>query len=130
MRDKFMINFWTDQSDRNTGSWKIIEIIVKTSLVSLVLKVLCVEKTKDHDTTGRWSVLVRNQDGTESESVFDAVMVCTSIFNKPFVPTYPGMDVFQGEICHSKEFRKGERFKDKTVLAVGTFILALYIIHV
>ncbi|XP_011660581.1 dimethylaniline monooxygenase [N-oxide-forming] 5 [Strongylocentrotus purpuratus] len=87
--------------------------------IHLNTEVLCVEKTKDHDTTGRWSVLVRNQDGTESESLFDAVMVCTSIFNKPFVPTYPGMDVFRGETCHSKDFRKGERFEDKTVLAVG-----------
>ena len=66
--------------------------------------------------------MVRNPDGTESESVFDAVMVCTSIFNKPFVPSYKGMDIFKGEICHSQEFRQGEKFKDKTVLAVGTFL--------
>ncbi|XP_071498266.1 flavin-containing monooxygenase 1-like [Diadema antillarum] len=87
--------------------------------IHLNTEVVRVEKTDDHDQTGRWTVRVRHADDTESESVFDAIMVCTSIFNKPFLPTYPGMDVFKGQILHSQTFRHAEKFRDMTVLAVG-----------
>jgi dimethylaniline monooxygenase (N-oxide forming) len=55
----------------------------------------------------------------ESTDVFDAVVVCSGIFSKPFIPVIPGMEGFTGRALHSISYRVPEGFTGEPVLVVG-----------
>jgi cation diffusion facilitator CzcD-associated flavoprotein CzcO len=70
-------------------------------------------------------VSARFDDGhwvTETESRWyesENLVVATGYNNKPHIPTWPGMQRFEGEIIHSSSYRNGEPFQGKKVLVVG-----------
>lgn len=66
------------------------------------------------------------QGGEVDEEVFDAVMVCSGLHNKSYIPSFPGMDEFKGDIVHSCDFKNGGKFAGKTVVVVGIYD---YILH-
>ncbi|NXE04212.1 FMO4 monooxygenase, partial [Lophotis ruficrista] len=83
---------------------------------------LSVKKHPDFATSGQWEV-VTETDGIQESHVFDAVMVCTGRYQKPYLPlaSFPGIDTrFKGQYLHSWEYKDAEAFRGKRVLVVGT----------
>ena len=51
---------------------------------------------------------------------FDYVIVATGHFSTPNVPTFEGMDTFEGRVLHAHDFREALEFKDLDVMIVGS----------
>jgi indole-3-pyruvate monooxygenase len=47
------------------------------------------------------------------------VVIATGYARQPQMPTFPGMDEFQGTILHSRDYRSGAAYKGQSVLVVG-----------
>ncbi|XP_060070492.1 dimethylaniline monooxygenase [N-oxide-forming] 2-like [Ylistrum balloti] len=60
---------------------------------------------------------VRNKE--PQQDVFDAVFVCTGHHHTPYIPDIEGVEEFQGEIIHSKNYRIPERFTNKRAVILG-----------
>ncbi|XP_057661541.1 dimethylaniline monooxygenase [N-oxide-forming] 4-like isoform X1 [Diorhabda carinulata] len=79
-----------------------------------VLKVSPLEK-------GRWSVDVKDLESkTVDTKEFDAIVVCIGNFSVPSIPTFPGLENFQGTTIHSHDFRKSDVYKNRKVLVIGS----------
>lgn len=63
---------------------------------------------------GLWQV--ETSEGTET---YRAVIPATGIFNNPQMPLIEGIDSFQGELMHSKDFKHPDQVKGKRVMIVG-----------
>jgi putative flavoprotein involved in K+ transport len=48
------------------------------------------------------------------------VVVATGYNNTPFMPDYPGIDGFEGELVHASRYRNPEPYRDRDVLVVGS----------
>lgn len=48
-----------------------------------------------------------------------AVVSATGTWSAPFIPAYPGQDLFRGTQLHSAFYRSPEPFRDQRVLAIG-----------
>lgn len=48
-----------------------------------------------------------------------AVVMAAGIMSNPVTPDFPGRDQFAGEVIHSVEYRRPDRYRDKRVLVVG-----------
>lgn len=48
-----------------------------------------------------------------------AVISATGTWSKPYVPAYPGIELFQGQQIHSAHYQSPEAFQGKRVLVVG-----------
>lgn len=65
-------------------------------------------------------------DGTDlwTQEIFDSVVVTVGHYHVPFIPDVPGLreaqEAFPDRIQHSKFFRDGSAYKDKTVVVVGS----------
>ncbi|GIX93654.1 dimethylaniline monooxygenase 2 [Caerostris darwini] len=83
-------------------------------------EVVEVKRSDDYEETGKWVVSVRNTiSGIIDSDVYDGVLVCVGHMNRPKMPSYPGQDLYKGEIMHTHTLRTVESFKDKTVVVVG-----------
>lgn len=83
-------------------------------------EVMAVKKCSDFNESGRWCVTVRNiGTGITSDKIFDFVMVCNGHYFKPLLPTFPGLNKFQGKVMHSHDYKSIHGFEDKRVLVVG-----------
>ena len=51
---------------------------------------------------------------------FDHVVCCSGHFSTPNVPTFEGLDRFNGRVLHAHDFRDAVEFKDKDILIIGT----------
>ncbi|XP_062618681.1 uncharacterized protein LOC134280295 [Saccostrea cucullata] len=51
--------------------------------------------------------------------VFDSVLVCNGHHSEPYTPDIPGMELFEGRMIHSKEFRHEEHFDGLRVAVLG-----------
>ncbi|NXK91062.1 FMO1 monooxygenase, partial [Formicarius rufipectus] len=82
--------------------------------------VVSIRKHPDFATTGQWHV-VTEADGKEVSHVFDAVMVCSGNFSKPSLPLhcFSGIERFQGQYFHSRQYKHPDVFQGKRVLVVG-----------
>ena len=47
------------------------------------------------------------------------VVVATGYESEPVVPDWPGRDLFEGELTHSRDYRNAKPFADRAVLVVG-----------
>ncbi|KAI7986345.1 Flavin-containing monooxygenase FMO GS-OX-like 9 [Camellia lanceoleosa] len=56
------------------------------------------------------------------EEVFDAVVVATGHYSKPWLPTIEGMDAWRGKQMHSHVYRVPEPFSNEVVVVVGNFM--------
>ncbi|XP_009891210.1 PREDICTED: dimethylaniline monooxygenase [N-oxide-forming] 1-like [Charadrius vociferus] len=82
--------------------------------------VVSIRKHPDFATTGQWDV-VTEADGKQTSHVFDAVMVCSGNFSEPSLPLhcFPGIERFQGQYFHSRQYKHPDVFQGKRVLVVG-----------
>jgi trimethylamine monooxygenase len=70
---------------------------------------------------GNFSVTVQNlvEDYSYTEE-FDHVIVASGHFSTPNVPTFEGLETFNGRVMHAHDFRDALEFKDKNLLLIGT----------
>ncbi len=61
--------------------------------------------------------LVKDEVTTEQ---FDNVVCCSGHFSTPNVPSFDGLDRFNGRVLHAHDFRDAVEFKDKDILIIGT----------
>ncbi|NXF30293.1 FMO1 monooxygenase, partial [Nyctibius bracteatus] len=82
--------------------------------------VVSIRKRPDFATTGQWDV-VTEANGKQTSYVFDAVMVCSGNFYEPSLPLhcFPGIERFQGQYFHSRQYKHPDVFQGKRVLMVG-----------
>ncbi len=57
--------------------------------------------------------------GKEENMQFDAVVICSGMFQEPKMPEIEGMEMFEGEIIHSKDYRDKELYRGKNVVCIG-----------
>ena len=65
-----------------------------------------------------WEVTI-NKEGTKSTAYFDAIAVCSGIYNEPRLPNFPGAEKFQGTILHGIDYKEPSIFTGKKVIIVG-----------
>ena len=74
----------------------------------------------DYEETGKWRLIVNDlNNGLIIEDVFDGVMVCSGLNNKPVMPSFKDQPKFKGKTIHSHSYRKPNGFEDKRVVVVG-----------
>lgn len=66
----------------------------------------------------RWHIQAI-QHGTLYQYSADNVVIATGYNNVPFIPSWQGLEDFQGQVLHSAEYQDGKDFNDKTVMVVG-----------
>ncbi|SPN99128.1 related to flavin depend monooxygenase that catalyses the oxidation of rubrofusarin to 9-hydroxyrubrofusarin [Cephalotrichum gorgonifer] len=71
--------------------------------------------TRDPESS-KWAVTL---ESSGEVLLFDKVVVATGINNQPTFPQIKGMEKFQGEILHSRDYKGPERFEGKRVVVVG-----------
>ncbi|KAH7157356.1 flavin monooxygenase-like protein [Dactylonectria estremocensis] len=74
-----------------------------------------INTVKRDDKEDRWMVDVEDT-GPE---YFDKIVIATGINSRPHLPTLQGIEQFQGEILHSRAFKRPKLFKGKKVVVVG-----------
>lgn len=80
----------------------------------------CVKNVTYNNQTKTFCVKVLSlKTGVTTESDFDYLVVATSHFSVPHVPTFEGIETFNGRILHAHNFRNGREFKGQRVLLVG-----------
>ena len=73
-----------------------------------------------HEASGRWQVVLRLADGTERMMKPRHIVMATGgVGGRPNRPELPGIDSFNGDIFHTREFRSGADHAGKRVLVVG-----------
>lgn len=79
-----------------------------------------VEQTEDYQETGRWRVSVKNLITNKIiTDIYDAVFICTGQFAFPNIPKFPGQELFNGRIIHTKQLKTFESFKNERVVVLG-----------
>ena len=66
-------------------------------------------------------VKIRDRNGTESEELFDGVMVCSGHHSKPNRVQWEGLELFRGRLLHSHYYKEPfcDEFRDRNVLVIG-----------
>uniref|UniRef100_UPI00358E3199 uncharacterized protein n=1 Tax=Myxine glutinosa TaxID=7769 RepID=UPI00358E3199 len=75
------------------------------------------EKTGSGVTWEVTTLDLRKQDRTTEK--FDAVIVCNGHYFQPSVPHITGVDIFQGRVLHSHNYRRPEPFAGQSVVLLG-----------
>ena len=73
----------------------------------------------DYTATGRWTVELEKKDGRKWNEVFDAVLICNGHHGKPHRPDFPGLENFEGDVIHTKDYKRSNAYADKRVLVIG-----------
>ncbi|RWS24930.1 hypothetical protein B4U80_04965, partial [Leptotrombidium deliense] len=82
--------------------------------------ILNVNFNEDHEQTGKWKVTVLKKDENSIfEQIFDGVMVCVGHHVKPNIPTFPSQETFKGRILHTHSYKTSIGFEDKVAVVVG-----------
>ena len=58
-------------------------------------------------------------NGEVQKKLFDLLVVCTGLFDKPYVPTIENSSKFQGEIYHTQQITDKSMLAGKRALVVG-----------
>ncbi|XP_022082629.1 dimethylaniline monooxygenase [N-oxide-forming] 5-like [Acanthaster planci] len=91
--------------------------------IRFMTRVTRLAQAPDYEHSGRWVVTTRPEGAAghegETSQEFDAVMICTGMYNNPYIPEFPGLDEFQGKVMHSRDYRRPEEFEGKRVVVVG-----------
>jgi cation diffusion facilitator CzcD-associated flavoprotein CzcO len=69
---------------------------------------------------GRWTVVLRQADGTKRAMRPRHVVMATGASGIPNLPDIPTLRDFAGKIMHSTEYDDGEAWKGKRALVIGT----------
>lgn len=79
-----------------------------------------VNMADDYETTGRWTVTVKNIGKNESfKETFDGVLVCSGHHIYPNIPNFEGLEGFEGTVMHTHSLKSSEGFEGKRVLVIG-----------
>ena len=65
-----------------------------------------------------------------SKTLFSAMGIinATGTWENPYIPAYPGADLFMGQQLHTKDFKTADYFKGKRVVVVGAGISAIQLL--
>nr|XP_027790760.1 dimethylaniline monooxygenase [N-oxide-forming] 2 [Marmota flaviventris] len=82
--------------------------------------VLHVKRRPDFSSSGQWEVVTQSS-GKEQSAIFDAVMVCSGHHILPHMPlqSFPGIERFQGQYFHSRQYKRPAGFEGKRILVIG-----------
>ena len=83
---------------------------------------ICFEMRVDRVTPandGRWTVHFTAPSGPQA-ATFDAVLVCSGMFDEPLLPEDPGLGSFAGTLLHSRAYTDAAPFAGRRVLVIGT----------
>ena len=56
------------------------------------------------------------------------IINCTGTWEKPYIPEYPGADLFQGRQLHTRDYRSADEFVGQHVIVVGGGISAIQLL--
>ncbi len=71
--------------------------------------------------SGRFTLTAHNLvDDTVYSEEFDNVVVASGHFTTPNVPSFDGIETFNGRVLHAHDFRDALEFKGKNLLLIGT----------
>jgi cation diffusion facilitator CzcD-associated flavoprotein CzcO len=68
----------------------------------------------------RWSVVLRQADGTEREMRPRHVVMATGVSGIPSLPDIPSLQNFAGTVVHSSQYDDGEAWHGKDAIVIGT----------
>ena len=64
--------------------------------------------------------IVWEENGVDQESIAKHVLVASGMFNEEYIPNdLPGIDKFNGDILHSRNYKDNLSYDNKRVLVVG-----------
>ncbi len=69
--------------------------------------------------SNKWLISTRTESGEEKQEYFDAVAICSGMFQEPKIPVIEGLEEFQGDVFHSKDYINKSPYEGKRVLCVG-----------
>jgi cation diffusion facilitator CzcD-associated flavoprotein CzcO len=72
------------------------------------------------ETTGKWEVALRRQDGSERTLRPRHLIFATGVSAIPIRPQAPGLDDFAGTVMHSGQYTTGHAWKGRKALVMGT----------
>lgn len=72
------------------------------------------------ESSGQWTIVVRNSDGTERILRPRHVVFSTGVSAIPVRPELPGLDLFKGEVIHSGAYLDGHKWAGKKAVVLGT----------
>ncbi|XP_067846790.1 flavin-containing monooxygenase 5-like [Heptranchias perlo] len=83
--------------------------------------VCSIAKRADFSSTGQWDVVTRDAEDNRESAIFDAILICTGHHANPHLPldSFPGIEKFNGQYMHSKEYKEPLRFEGKRVVVIG-----------
>ncbi|KAL3072907.1 hypothetical protein niasHS_017881 [Heterodera schachtii] len=81
--------------------------------------VLAIRRAADYSRNGRWNVKWRDENGTEREEEFEAVILAQGHHAKPKIVKFEGQDKFEGDIIHSHDYKNSKEYEDKVNVVVG-----------
>jgi len=67
---------------------------------------------------GRWTIETESETGRESKE-YDFFIMAPGMFNLPKIPSWPGMENYEGDVIHSSQLRTTSQIKDRKVAIVG-----------
>ncbi len=73
-----------------------------------------------NETTCKWMLSTRKQDGSSDELQANAFISAVGILNRPSIPNFPGLDSFKGPKFHSARWDHSVDLTGKKVAMVGT----------
>lgn len=108
----------------NTKMIKYIEDYAKLvgceDKINFEHKVVSVQKAPTFDQDGRWRVQVQDLKTLRTtEDTYDGVMVCTGHHVTPSWASFPGQQLFKGQIIHTHSYKTPKDFVGKRVVVVG-----------
>ncbi|WP_236796041.1 NAD(P)/FAD-dependent oxidoreductase [Amycolatopsis sp. GM8] len=74
-----------------------------------------------------WRVTLDEQ-GQEVGAAYDVIITAVGFLNQPVVPSFPGMDTFEGPMFHSARWNHDVDIREKRVAVVGTGASAMQIV--
>jgi trimethylamine monooxygenase len=102
--------------------WDYIKGRVEKGVVRDWIKFCTVVRdVKFNESTDTFTVTVEDL-GSHSVSVqeFDYVVCASGHFSVPNVPSFEGIETFEGRVLHAHDFRSAVEFKGKDVLIIGS----------
>ncbi|KAL0932684.1 dimethylaniline monooxygenase 2 [Colletotrichum truncatum] len=83
-----------------------------------------VTKVERDEVTGKWTVFTRSTKSDpnispEETQAFDRLVIATGMLNVPVDVKIKGIERFEGEAMHSRDFKEPNRYEGKNVLVVG-----------
>ncbi|KAJ0357239.1 hypothetical protein COL154_010282 [Colletotrichum chrysophilum] len=83
-----------------------------------------VTKIERDDDANKWTIYTRStksdtENAAEEQQIFDRIVIATGILNVPVNVNIKGIDKFEGEAVHSRDFKEPNRYEGKNVLIMG-----------